>query len=112
MSSKRIAPPQLRRYQARVSLDEGMGAIYDWIQQVPAGVRPRELTNLVRLGFSVARGLSLSGGNTAPIGVPESHGPAVGTGGPRQTREESVERDRRSLDGWDIAGLLQGPPAH
>lgn len=112
MTAKRRAPPQLRRYQARISLDEGMGAIYEWIQQVPAGVRPREMTNLVRLGFSVACGIPPGGAALPGARVCGSASSLVGSSGLKQTPQESMERDQRCLDGWDIEGMLQGPPAY
>lgn len=109
MKPKRRAPPPLRRYQARISLDEGMGPIFEWIQQVPAGVRPREMTNLVRLGFSVACGIP-PGGVVLPSTKVGIATPLAGAAGSKQSPEESMEHDQRCLDGWDIEGMLQGPP--
>ncbi|MGE3348568.1 MAG: hypothetical protein AB7I35_14160 [Ramlibacter sp.] len=36
--------------------------------------------------------------------------PLAGAAGSKQSPEESMEHDQRCLDGWDIEGMLQGPP--
>lgn len=63
MKRRRQLP--LKRKQFRVTIDEGMGEIWEWVESLKPGVAPREILAAARMGVAIARG-GLSPRSAAP----------------------------------------------
>jgi hypothetical protein len=54
MKRRRQLP--LKRRQFRVTIDEAMGEMWDWVESLKPGVAPREILAAARVGVAVFRG--------------------------------------------------------
>lgn len=113
-----------KRYQARLNLHDGMGALWDWLMSVPEGSRAHELICAANLGVQVARGAS-QGAVTAALPSSPAAVPVRLSGTEASSQVGVQPPELRSLDpvgaasasagmvGWDLSSSFdEVAPTH
>lgn len=102
---------RLERYQARISLDSDMGALFQWVMALRPGSRTRELINLIRVGFAYQQAApvpaTILNGGTQPGTAPTSAGDVPLP----SSAEDAMTRDMSALRDWNLTEMCRPPAA-
>lgn len=106
INRKAVSP---RRYQARISFDDRMGDLWNWLEALPERSRPSKLLFMMQLGFETHRtlaahattamlGLKMPGGAIAvPAGRDKAESSAPAAESPQAAMEATLD-----LGGWNM----------
>lgn len=118
MRTRKAKQGRIRRLQIRLTVDEHMDDLFQWLEAMPAGIRGRELiaeTRLARRARSVVAGFAgvvlPAGGNvTAALATPAA-GPAspgaTTSVTPAALADQAAERAQSRVDASFFAAVPQ-----
>jgi hypothetical protein len=98
-----------QRIQVRITLDSDMGPLFHWAAAIPERARARELVGVLRVGFAIGSGSTVSFN-----AVPRRDQPQPPSSGGAKVSEPASNLELRAADEtlgiFDAASVIGGPP--